>query len=37
MEIYRRLRVMWAVDRNIQEAESDVDSGWKYIDIIFSE
>jgi hypothetical protein len=30
MEIYRRLSVMWIVDGNIQEAECDVDSGWKY-------
>jgi len=22
--------VMWTVDGNIQEAECDVDSGWKY-------
>ena len=30
MEIYRRLTVIWAVDGNIQEAECDVDIGWKY-------
>ena len=30
MEIYRRLNVMWTVDGNIQEAECDVDSGWKF-------
>jgi len=37
MEIYRRLNVMWTVDGNLQESESDVDSGWKYVGIIFSE
>ena len=30
MEIHRRLNVMWRVDGNIQEAECDVDSGWKF-------
>ena len=30
MEIYSRLRVMWAVDGNIQEDECNVDGGWKY-------
>jgi hypothetical protein len=30
MKIYRRLSVMWIVDGNIQEAESYVDSEWKY-------
>jgi hypothetical protein len=30
MEIYRRLGVMWTVVGNIQEAECNVDSGWKY-------
>ena len=30
MKIYRRLSVMWTVEGNIQEAECDVDSGWKY-------
>ena len=27
---------MWTVDGNLQESESDVDSGWKYVGIIFS-
>jgi hypothetical protein len=30
MEIYRRLSVMCTVDGNIQEAECDMGSGWKY-------
>jgi len=30
MEIYRRLSLMRTVDGNVQEAECDVDSGWKY-------
>ena len=30
MEIHRRLSVMWRVDGNSQEAECDVESGWKY-------
>jgi hypothetical protein len=37
MEIYRRLSVMWTVNGNIQEAECDVGSEWKYTAIIFSE
>jgi hypothetical protein len=37
MEIYRWLSVMWRVDGNIEEAECDVESGWKYIGIIFIE
>ena len=30
MEIYRRLSVMWRVGGNIQEAECDVGSEWKF-------
>ena len=30
MEIYRRLGVMWTVDGNIQEAECNVESEWKF-------
>jgi hypothetical protein len=30
MEIYKRLSVMWTVNGNIQVAECDVDSEWKY-------
>ena len=36
MEIYGRLSVKWRVGGNIQEVECDVESGWKYIGIIFS-
>ena len=30
MQIYRWLSVMWRIYANIQVAECDVDSGWKY-------
>ena len=29
--------MMLAVDRNIQESDCDVDSGWKFIGIMSSE